>query len=102
MLPTEVESKYLVLKTEDINKYLTDRMKNGIATICAEIKKGRIADGKTPSKEYLLVNSDSIYIDAHWALMKDEINKKESKEFWEKYEKGEFGDENTQEDIKWV
>ena len=65
-------AKYLVLKTEDL-KYLTDRMRNGLATICAEIRKGRISDGKAPSKEYLLVGSDMKCVDACWELMREEI-----------------------------
>lgn len=52
--------KYVVLKKDDINKYLSDRPKHDLDMICRMIRGLRHYEGKKDNS-YLVVNTDEPY-----------------------------------------
>ena len=54
------ENTHLVLKEEDINKYLTELERNILSSIYEKIIKSRIKDGKRENS-YYIVNVDEPY-----------------------------------------
>jgi hypothetical protein len=56
------EAKYLILKLEDVFKYLDMNTKATLQIIIDTISQARIADGKSTNNEYLVVNKDEKYI----------------------------------------
>jgi len=67
----EREIKYLVLKWDDIDKYLSPQAKNSLLAICQEIDDKRLEEGKTPNS-YVVVNEDEPYAETVWQLIKEE------------------------------
>ena len=48
------ENRYIVIKREDANRYLSDKEKDSLAAICESIKDGRAIDNK-PSRHYVCI-----------------------------------------------
>jgi len=65
--------KYLVLKYDDINKYLSEAEWEEFRELLGRIWNGRKQDGK-PYNTYVVVNEDEPYAELVWALiqMKEE------------------------------
>ena len=63
------ESKYLVLKREDIDKYLSIPEKTLLTGICQSVFVGRENEGKKDNS-YIVVNNDETYSDDVWDLIK--------------------------------
>ena len=62
------EEKYLVLKLDDIEKYLTDREKFALTNVCLRIREGRDLDGKKQN-HYVVVNEEETYAEKVWDLI---------------------------------
>ena len=62
------EEKYLVLKLDDIGKYLSPVAKDQLKHICARIGLGRTNDGKEDN-HYVVVNEDEPYSEWVWSLV---------------------------------
>jgi hypothetical protein len=62
------ETKYLVLKWEDINKYLTDEEYGTLSNYLDKISAGRVLLGKKENS-YVVVNEDEPYTNIVWGLI---------------------------------
>ena len=62
------ELKYLVVKRDDIDKYLTKDEVIELDTILLGVAKGRIRDGKK-ANSYVVVNQDEPYAEKVWELI---------------------------------
>jgi hypothetical protein len=60
--------KYLVLKIDDINRYLDEKAKIELAAASTSIETLRMIEGKTIN-EYFVVNKDEPYADKVKALI---------------------------------
>lgn len=63
------ENKYLVLKQEDIKKYLPEDEQKKISFLANVISMGREEDGKKENS-YVVVNEDEPYTDIVWGLIR--------------------------------
>jgi len=54
---------HIVIKTEDIFKYLTDNQIKHLDAILNTIADGRKKDGKNPNNSYYICNTDEPYAD---------------------------------------
>lgn len=58
------ERKFVVIKIDDYKKYINSDFKGlMLDNDLDDIKAGRLADGKDPSPEYIVINTDEPYID---------------------------------------
>jgi len=64
----ERKEKYVVLKIDDVNEYLTSHYQTALRSICAIIEDGRRQDGKK-SNYYVVVNQDEPYAEQVWKLI---------------------------------
>jgi len=64
-----IENKYIVLKTSDAKKYLTEDMNIMLHDICLHIQSERLKENKEIN-EYLIVNSDEAYAKEVWEIIK--------------------------------
>lgn len=53
--------KFLVLKNEDLDKYLDCDYEHHLYSIVQTIEAGRMVDGKTEDNHYLVINQDEPY-----------------------------------------
>lgn len=63
------EEKYLVLKLEDIKKYLSEWEAQGLTTAIDVIDGGRVGDGKVGSPSYIICNRDEPYAEKVWQMI---------------------------------
>lgn len=62
--------RFLVLKREDIEKYLTDKQKDNLEDITCDVHTGRMAEGKSKwPNTYLVFNIDEPYAQQVWDIM---------------------------------
>lgn len=61
--------KYIVLKTDDIQKYTGNLSKETLKKTCSLISSGRQKDGKNPENNYLVINSDEPYASQIYLIM---------------------------------
>jgi len=61
--------KYIVLKTEDVEKYGWETQKMYLRDLCEEINKGRIEEGKKLNS-YIVINMDEPYINEVIEILK--------------------------------
>ena len=54
---------HIVIKREDILKYLTDNQIKDLDAVLNTIADGRKKDGKTPDNSYYICNTDEPYAD---------------------------------------
>lgn len=64
------QRKFIVLKIEDIEKYLDQSDRNWLYEVQFKIANGRKHDGRNPENEYLVINTDEKYIDEIIKIMK--------------------------------
>lgn len=69
-----MNNKYLVLKWEDIDKYVKDM--NMLALCVADIVVGRGSEGKNPTPSYIICNADEPYASRVFEYIVDEEEKK--------------------------
>ncbi len=62
------ETKYLVLKWDDVNKYLNENGQGWLRAICNAIHEGREREGKKENT-YVVVNEDEPYAEIVWELI---------------------------------
>lgn len=69
----EVKNKFIVLKSEDAEKYLTTSEKYELVGMFETIDAGRKKDGKVPASDnkYVVINTDEPYFDGVLAIMKE-------------------------------
>ncbi len=58
---TGPKKKFLVVKSEDIEKHLNNFDRKELGRIMAKIEKGRSMEGKNDSNFYLVINQDEVY-----------------------------------------
>ena len=76
---------HLVIKYEDIEKYLTDDMKTSLQSMLSTIETRRTYAGKTPINEYYICNKDEPYaMQVEDIILKEEAEKKNKTESFEK------------------
>ena len=63
------ENKYLVLKLDDIQKYLAPWDRVSLKEVCECVEIGRKLDGKKDNR-YVVVNEDEPYAEKVWELIK--------------------------------
>uniref|UniRef100_A0A6M3K6R8 Uncharacterized protein n=1 Tax=viral metagenome TaxID=1070528 RepID=A0A6M3K6R8_9ZZZZ len=63
-------NKFLVLKIEDCDNYLTAYKQNELALICETIRRERMKNNK-PINSYIIVNQDEPYANSVWELIKN-------------------------------
>jgi len=56
--------KFFILKTEDINRYLSLKEQRTLSLLQDTIAQGRFDDGKTSDNGYYIVNQDEPYAKA--------------------------------------
>lgn len=61
--------KYLILKTEDIDAFLTVEEKIRLDSICLSIKMGRASELKELSPNYVAVSESNPFYDIIWKLI---------------------------------
>lgn len=70
-----LEQKYIVMKIDDINKYLDAFTANELSIeldrAFSLIEHGREKDGKKPHNSYVVINTDEAYIKKIVDVMKD-------------------------------
>ncbi len=62
--------KFMVIKWEDIWKYLSDTQKRQMERITRTIRNDRERDGKSAENEYIVINTDEPYIDEIIEILK--------------------------------
>ena len=55
--------KFIVIKKDDLNKYVHKSIAAGLDDVLLEIEEGRKQDGKFPTPFYYVVNTDEPYAD---------------------------------------
>ncbi|MBX4152423.1 hypothetical protein K1X09_34565 [Paenibacillus lautus] len=68
-----MKNKFIVLKSEDAEKYLTTSEKYELVGMFEAIDAGRKKDGKTPASDntYVVINTDEPYFNEVLAIMKE-------------------------------
>ena len=66
----EFENKYVMLKIDDIEKYLSIEQKYNLKVILLTIRNGRHKDNKPKSNDYILCNQDEAYAKEVWEIIK--------------------------------
>ena len=65
------ENTHIVLKFEDIEKYLGEFEQSKLLTFLEDIRDGRLRDGKRENNEYYLCNRDEHYVQGVFNLIKE-------------------------------
>ena len=68
-----LEQKHIVLKIEDLGKYLDDSHVQLLARCMGRIVRGRREDGKVLENQYLVVNLDEDYVEEMIEILKKNI-----------------------------
>ena len=64
------KEKYLVLKIDDLDRYLFPFQKKQLSMICAIVENGRRVDDKKQNY-YVVVNQDEPYSEQVWKLIEE-------------------------------
>lgn len=67
----ERKDKYLVLKHDDINRFLNDESRDKLDLFCKVISIGRSTVGKESQPNYVVVNENEDYSEKVWELIKN-------------------------------
>ena len=68
------ENRYVVLKLSDIDKYVSERLKDKLISVCNEIICGRERDNK-PELECVVVESDWPEYEPTWEAIAKRVDK---------------------------
>jgi len=68
------ENKYLIIKHEDVNKYLTQEEKSILLDIATTVALGRADDGKEVFKEYVVVAEDWPMYEDTWKAIEEWVD----------------------------
>lgn len=63
------ETRYVVLKMSDIDKYLSEESQSNLSVICSAVAAGRTVDGKPPLQA-VVVEQDWQEYEPTWAAIK--------------------------------
>jgi hypothetical protein len=75
------ETKFMVLKLEDIKKYLDFKEQHKLEMMCIKIEQGRLDDDKeTTDPKYIICNQDEPYAEVVWQVILYGENMKVKKE----------------------
>jgi hypothetical protein len=69
------ENRYLILKHEDIKKYLPQEGRNTLLDMATTIALGRADDGKEVFKNYVVVAEDWPMYEATWDAIEEWVDK---------------------------
>lgn len=64
MIKYEKRSKYIVIKKEDVKKYLSNDDISNLVNILGKISDGRMNDNRCPCNTYYVCDTDEPYADA--------------------------------------
>ena len=67
-------NKYLVLKYDDVEKYVTEQGQKWLDAVCGQIGEGRAKDGKVRTNSYIVVNEDMKCAKQVWKLIEQELS----------------------------
>jgi hypothetical protein len=56
------KGKFLVLKNDDLNRYLDSELENDLYNIVQTVDAGRSVEGKVDDNFYIVINQDEPYI----------------------------------------
>jgi hypothetical protein len=62
--------KFLVLKNNDLDRYLDGELENDLYNIIQTIDAGRMVEGKVEDNHYLVINQDEPYAEEVIEIMK--------------------------------
>lgn len=71
------ENKYLVVKWDDIYKYLSDEHRWWLNGLLLEIEEGRMLDGKEPDPKFVCVKETYPEYEYVWKCIEERVTKKE-------------------------
>ncbi|AIW03240.1 hypothetical protein CPT_Mater83 [Bacillus phage Mater] len=54
--------KFLVLKNDDLDRYLDAELENDLYNIVQTVDAGRMVEGKVEDNHYIIINKDEPYI----------------------------------------
>ena len=74
------EDRYLVLKWDDIEKYLSAYTREWIMEAILDITFGRLKDGKDPSPKFVCVKSTYPEYEYVWKCIEERVTKKEQEQ----------------------
>lgn len=63
-------SKFIVIKSEDANRYLTEFEKGTLAHLCTRLEQGRRNESKKTDNRYLVINTDEPYAEEIVQILK--------------------------------
>lgn len=78
---SRIYNRFIVIKNNDADEYLTDDEKESLSNILLAIMNGRARAGKTPENTYLVCNTDEPYADK---VLQDILQGESYKEFCSK------------------
>lgn len=78
MVEFKRESRFLVLKQDDIDRYLDSYLKSHLESITAMIREGREEEGRKDNS-YVVVNEDEPYAEQVWKLVQDHWEEEEQR-----------------------
>jgi len=64
------EDKYVMIKIEDIKKYIPEELQYHLRLMLLKIMNGRVKDGKPRSNDYIVCNQDEAYAKEVWEIIK--------------------------------
>jgi hypothetical protein len=67
---TGIAMKYLVIKIDDYHEALEEREKDQLADLLHRIQFYRVTQLKSPTNQYVVINTDEPYADEVIAIMK--------------------------------
>ena len=62
--------KFLVLKNDDLDRYLDEELENDLYNVVQTVDAGRMVEGKVDDNHYLVINRDEPYAEAVISIMK--------------------------------
>jgi hypothetical protein len=65
------ENTHIVLKKEDVARYLTEPERRTLGSLMDKITRGRACDGKQPVNSYYVCNRDEPYAEAVHSVILD-------------------------------
>lgn len=80
-MASRIYNRFIVIKSNDADKYLTEAEKESLSDIMLAIMNGRAREGKVPENVYLVCNTDEPYAEK---VLQDILQGEDYKEFCSK------------------